>query len=714
MTRIKQIRKRDGRIVKFEKSKIGDAVLKALQATGEQDGVLSDKLADKVVEHLESQTAKNKIPNVEEIQDMVEHVLMAEGHSKVAKAYILYRQERAKIREAKALLGVTDDLKLSINAAKVLEKRYLKRDADGKVVETPSQMFRRVADNVAHADSLYGANKEETKKIAEEFYEMMANLEFLPNSPTLMNAGTPMQQLSACFVLPIEDSIPGIFETLKNTAMIQQTGGGTGFSFSRIRPRGSLIKSTGGIASGPMSFLKVFNSVTEAMKSGGRRRGANMGILRVDHPDIVEFIISKEKDESLASFNMSVAITDRFMKAVEEDKEYEIVDPQTKKVVNRLDARRVWDLIVTMAWKSGDPGIIFIDRINKTESNPTPKLGLIESTNPCGESPLLPYESCNLGSINLSKMIEEKDSKRDINWEKLKDRVWKAVHFLDNVIDANKYPLPQIEEITKNGNRKIGLGIMGFADMLIQLWIPYSSEEAVKLGDKIMKFIDEESKLASADITKKRGSFPNFKKSIWPDKGYAKLRNATTTTVAPTGTISIIAGCSSGIEPLFAVSYIRTILDQTELLEVNPIFEKIAKERGFYSEGLMRLVARQGSIQHLKEIPDDVKKIFVTAHDIGAEDHVKMQAAFQKHVDLGVSKTVNFPNEATVEDVEKVYVMAYKMGCKGITTYRDRSKSEQVLNIELVRRKIKPKPITSDQSQSANIEVEDSGKCEVC
>ena len=714
MTRIKQIRKRDGRIVKFEKSKIGDAVLKALQATGEQDGVLSDKLADKVVEHLESQTAKNKIPNVEEIQDMVEHVLMAEGHSKVAKAYILYRQERAKIREAKALLGVTDDLKLSINAAKVLEKRYLKRDADGKVVETPSQMFRRVADNVAHADSLYGANKEETKKIAEEFYEMMANLEFLPNSPTLMNAGTPMQQLSACFVLPIEDSIPGIFETLKNTAMIQQTGGGTGFSFSRIRPRGSLIKSTGGIASGPMSFLKVFNSVTEAMKSGGRRRGANMGILRVDHPDIVEFIISKEKDESLASFNMSVAITDRFMKAVEEDKEYEIVDPQTKKVVNRLDARRVWDLIVTMAWKSGDPGIIFIDRINKTESNPTPKLGLIESTNPCGESPLLPYESCNLGSINLSKMIEEKDSKRDINWEKLKDRVWKAVHFLDNVIDANKYPLPQIEEITKNGNRKIGLGIMGFADMLIQLWIPYSSEEAVKLGDKIMKFIDEESKLASADITKKRGSFPNFKKSIWPDKGYAKLRNATTTTVAPTGTISIIAGCSSGIEPLFAVSYIRTILDQTELLEVNPIFEKIAKERGFYSEGLMRLVARQGSIQHLKEIPDDVKKIFVTAHDIGAEDHVKMQAAFQKHVDLGVSKTVNFPNEATVEDVEKVYVMAYKMGCKGITTYRDRSKSEQVLNIELVRRKIKPKPVTSDQSQSANIEVEDSGKCEVC
>ena len=714
MTRIKQIRKRDGRIVKFEKSKIGDAVLKALQATGEQDGVLSDKLADKVVEHLESQTAKNKIPNVEEIQDMVEHVLMAEGHSKVAKAYILYRQERAKIREAKALLGVTDDLKLSINAAKVLEKRYLKRDADGKVVETPSQMFRRVADNVAHADSLYGANKEETKKIAEEFYEMMANLEFLPNSPTLMNAGTPMQQLSACFVLPIEDSIPGIFETLKNTAMIQQTGGGTGFSFSRIRPRGSLIKSTGGIASGPMSFLKVFNSVTEAMKSGGRRRGANMGILRVDHPDIVEFIISKEKDESLASFNMSVAITDRFMKAVEEDKEYEIVDPQTKKVVNRLDARRVWDLIVTMAWKSGDPGIIFIDRINKTESNPTPKLGLIESTNPCGESPLLPYESCNLGSINLSKMIEEKDSKRDINWEKLKDRVWKAVHFLDNVIDANKYPLPQIEEITKNGNRKIGLGIMGFADMLIQLWIPYSSEEAVKLGDKIMKFIDEESKLASADITKKRGSFPNFKKSIWLDKGYAKLRNATTTTVAPTGTISIIAGCSSGIEPLFAVSYIRTILDQTELLEVNPIFEKIAKERGFYSEGLMRLVARQGSIQHLKEIPDDVKKIFVTAHDIGAEDHVKMQAAFQKHVDLGVSKTVNFPNEATVEDVEKVYVMAYKMGCKGITTYRDRSKSEQVLNIELVRRKIKPKPVTSDQSQSANIEVEDSGKCEVC
>ncbi len=691
MTRIKQIRKRDGRIVKFEKSKVSEAILKTIEATGEQDGILSDKLADKVVEHLESQTPKNKIPSVEDIQDIVEHVLMSEGHAKLAKAYILYRRERAKIREAKALLGVTDDLKLSVNAVKVLEKRYLRRDENGKVIETPSQMFRRVADNIARADELYGVTKENVKRASDEFYEMMANLEFLPNSPTLMNAGTKVQQLASCFVLPVEDSLEKIFETLKNTALIQQTGGGTGFSFSRIRPRGDIVKSTGGTASGPMSFLKVFNIVTEAVKQGGRRRGANMGILRVDHPDIVEFVISKEKDESLANFNLSVAITDKFMKAVEEDKEYKIINPHTDKVVNKLDARRVWDLIVTMAWKSGDPGIIFIDRMNNSESNPTPKLGLIESTNPCGESPLLPYEACNLGSINLSKMLKVVEGKTEVDFEKLKDRVWKAVHFLDNVIDMNKYPLPQIEEMTKKGNRKVGLGVMGFADMLIHMLIPYNSEEAVKTADKIMKFINEESKAASSDLAKKRGSFANFKKSIWPKKGYKNLRNATITAIAPTGTISIIADCSSGIEPIFAVSYIRNILDQTELLETNPVFEKIAKEKGFYSDELMRLVARQGSIQHIKEIPDDVKKIFVTTHDIGAVDHVKVQSAFQKHIDLGVSKTVNFPNNATVEDVEKVYMLAYKMGCKGITIYRDRSKNEQVLNIELVRSKIKPK-----------------------
>ena len=713
MSRIKQLRKRDGRIVKFEKSKISEAINKAIQATGGQDGILADKLADRVVEHLESQTPKNKIPSVEEIQDMVEHVLMSEGHQSTAKHYILYRRERAKIREAKALLGVQDDLKLSINAAKVLEKRYLKRDENGKVVETPSQMFRRVADNIAKADELYGSSREDAKKVADDFYQMMASLEFLPNSPTLMNAGTQMQQLSSCFVLPVEDSIKGIFETLKNMAIIEQTGGGVGFSFSRIRPRGYLVKSTGGSASGPVSFLKVYNSVTEAVKLGGRRRGANMGILRVDHPDIVEFIIAKEKDESLANFNISVALTDKFMKAVEEDREYKLIDPATGNVVNKLDARRVWDLIITMAWKSGDPGIVFIDRINQTESNPTPKLGLIESTNPCGESPLLPYESCNLGSINLSKMLkEEKDDtdktgaqqpsgKKTIDWEKIKDRVWKGVHFLDNVVDMNKYLMPEIEQITKNGNRKIGLGCMGFADMLIQLWVPYNSEEAVKIAEKIMKFVDDESKLASTELAKKRGPFPNFRKSIWPKKGYKMLRNAVTTTIAPTGTISIIAGCSSSIEPIFAVSYIRNILDQTELLEINPIFEKVSKERGFYSDALMRVVARQGSIQHLKEIPEDVKKIFVTAHDIGAEDHVKIQAAFQKHLDLGVSKTVNFPNEATVEDVEKVYLMAYKMGCKGITTYRDRSKNEQVLNIELVRSKIKPK-------------MRKAQKCEAC
>ncbi len=1114
---ITQIRKRDGRLVRFEPEKIVAAVSKAIESVRPADEQLASSLATKAVEELEKKYVR-QIPNVEEIQDVVEHVLIESGHADIAKAYILYRQKRADIRQAKAALGVKDDLKLTVNAVKVLERRYLRKDEFGHIIETPSEMLRRVASNVALADKNYGAKKESIKSTEEIFYDMMSRLEFLPNclstcsrvateqglvklgdiktskkqdgininvvtdnglqtatdyfangpkkvwriktaygysivatpqhnfrvidknglyvwkqlqdikkddylalqkdflictqdpeltvhdytylrgrkrkplkypktltpelaeligysfadgyvkrikgtestlqlaiyendrdivehfketinmlfsivpritkiknkncllmdisnrnfiqflekngllkiakaknitvpdavfcssrntteafirgvfeadgtvgdrtielysisyefikniqllllglgivsklkskasgyrltihkdgngkrfaeqigfiskrkntrcrefltprhikdyiprqnkrllewykvkgvnyalykklarfvietkyaevisgsvlkqytqiypqltdcylynlsnlnqfydtiesieyleaetadlhvpqnntyiaegfvthnSPTLMNAGTDMQQLAACFVLPLEDSMISIFETLKNAAMIHKTGGGTGFSFSRLRPHGDPVHSTGGVASGPIAFLKVFNAATESVKQGGRRRGANMGILRVDHPDILEFIILKEKEEEMANFNLSVALTDKFMRALEQDKEYDLVNPRTGKIVNKLNARRVFNMIVAMAWKSGDPGVIFIDRMNKSESNPVPELGPVESTNPCGELPLYSYESCNLGSINLSKFVKRTDGKKEIDYEKLKAIVHNAVHFLDNVIDMNKYPLQQVEEVTK-ANRRIGLGVMGFADMLVSMGVPYNNEEALKLAEKIMKFIDTESKTASQNLAKERGSFQNFKKSIWKNE-YKMLRNATTTAIAPTGSISMIAGCSSGIEPLFAVSFIRTVMDKTELVEVNPAFEEISKQHNFYSENLMRLVARAGTIQHIKEIHDSVKKIFVTAHDISSEDHVKMQAVFQKYVDNGVSKTVNCAFDATEEDIENIYLLCYKLGCKGITIYRDRSKSEQVINIELPKGKIK-------------------------
>jgi len=671
---ITQIRKRDGRLVKFEKNKIADAIFKAAQSVGGKDRKVAEELADKVVEILEKNADKVPIPSVEEVQDVVEKVLIENGRAKTAKAYILYRQKRKELREAKALLGVKDDIKLTFNAVKVLKKRYLQKDENGEVIETPSEMFRRVADNIALADKNYGASDEEVKKTADEFYDMMSKLQFIPNSPTLMNAGTPIQQLSACFVLLVEDSMESIFEAVKNAALIHQSGGGTGFSFSRLRPKGDIVKSTGGIASGPISFMKVFNAATGVIKQGGRRRGANMGILRVDHPDILEFIIAKEKETELNNFNISVAVTDKFMQAVKNNEDYDLINPRTRKAVNKLNAKKVFDLIVTMAWKNGEPGVIFIDTINK--HNPTPALGEIESTNPCGEVPLLPYESCNLGSINVSKFVI--DGK--IDWDSMRSVVRRATHFLDNVIDMNKYPIPEIEEMTKK-NRKIGLGVMGFADFLISLGIPYNSDKAVEMAEKIMNFVNEESKKMSEELAEKRGSFEGFEKSIWAGK-YKCLRNATTTTIAPTGSISIIAGCSSGIEPLFAISYIRNVMDRTELIEVNPLFEKIAKECGFYSESLMKLVAKKGTIQHIDEIPEDIKKIFVTAHDIKPGDHVKIQAAFQKYTDNAVSKTVNFPHDATTEDVEKVYLLAYELGCKGITVYRDRSRSEQVLSID--------------------------------
>ncbi|MCD6464780.1 vitamin B12-dependent ribonucleotide reductase [Candidatus Bathyarchaeota archaeon] len=665
------IRKRDGRLVPFDPNRIKNAIHKAILAVKSEDGELAAKLSAQVVA-IVKEKFKNKIPSVEDVQNIVEQVLIKNGYDSIAKAYILYRHKRAKLREKKKLLGVTDDLKLSLNAISVLERRYLLKDETGRVIETPSQMFRRVAKAIAAPDIIYdkSANLE---KIEEGFYRVMTNLEFLPNSPTLMNAGTDIGQLSACFVLPVGDSIEEIFNALKYMALIHKSGGGTGFSFSKLRPRGDVVKSTMGVASGPVSFMKIFDVATDVIKQGGRRRGANMGILRVDHPDIIEFITAKEKEGVLTNFNISVAVTDEFMNAVENDKYYSLINPRNGNVVRRLKARDVFDLIATAAWKTGDPGLIFLDEINR--KNPTPHVGMIEATNPCGEVPLLPYESCNLGSINLSKMVKD----GEIDWDKLRQTVRIAVHFLDNVIDANKYPIPQIERATK-ANRKIGLGVMGFAEMLIKLGIPYDSEEAVATAEKVMSFISKEARKKSVELGEERGSFPNFLGSIWEKMGYKAMRNATVTSIAPTGTISIIAGTSSGIEPLFAVAFIRNVMG-TQLFEINPVFEQIARERGFYSMDLIAKIAKTGSVQGLSEVPPDVKRLFVTALEIAPEWHVKIQAAFQKYTDNAVAKTVNLPYHATVDDVRRVFMMAWKLKCKGITVYRYGSKAEQVLTI---------------------------------
>lgn len=570
---------------------------------------------------------------------------------------------------------VRSELSLSLNARTVLERRYLKKDPDGKVIETPEEMFRRVARHIAAAENAYGG-ADDALKMEELFYRMMTRFVFLPNSPTLMNAGRRLGQLAACFVLPVEDSLEGIFAALRNAALIHKSGGGTGFSFSRLRPRDSRVGSTGGVASGPVSFMKIFNTATEQVKQGGTRRGANMAILRVDHPDVLDFIDCKKHNSNLNNFNISVGVTDAFMEAVQEGTTYTLTNPQDNSKAGELNAADVYQRLIERAWENGDPGIVFLDRIN--DENPTPALGSIESTNPCGEQPLLPFEACNLGSINLARFAIDTPSGPSLDFEGLKETIWLAVRFLDNTIDQSRYPLAEITRLVQ-ANRKIGLGVMGFADLLFQLQIPYNSEEALGFAEKLMAFINEEAHAASRHLAEVRGVFPNYENSVFRHREGCRYRNATVTTIAPTGTLSIIAGCSSGIEPLFALSFIRNVMDNDQLLEVNPCFEQTARQRGFYSDELMGKVARKGTIAGIAEIPEEVRRIFVTAHDVSPEWHVRMQAAFQKFTDNAVSKTVNLPRDATVKDVLHVYNLAHQLGCKGITIYRDGSKENQVL-----------------------------------
>jgi len=671
---VTKIRKRDGRIVDFEAARIKDAVHKAFIAVELGNGEKAEATTEEVVKLLEKRF-ENKIPSVEDAQDLVIEVLKKNGYQRVADEYEDFRKKKQLIRKLRQNLGIGEP-KLTVNALEVLSRRYLLKDINENTVETPAQLFTRIAKAIARVDEQYGGDPRESEKV---FYEMMARLEFLPNSPTLFNAGTELGQLSACFVLPVEDSLESIFTAVKNLAIIEKTGGGVGFDFSHLRPKGDVVSSTKGVASGPVSFMRVFDTATEVIKAGGKRRGAMMAILRIDHPDVVEFITSKQTPGFLTNFNISVAITDQFVEALEKDEEYWLINPRNEERAKKLRGRGVWELVAHSAWATGDPGVVFIDEINR--HNPTPAVGKMESTNPCGEQPLLPFESCNLGSINLSRMV----AADKIDWDKLKAMVRNAVHFLDNVVSANRYPLEETKSITL-ANRKIGLGVMGFADMLIELGVPYDSDEALALAEQVMKFIQEEAHAKCEEIAEKRGSFPNFEKSIWKGK-YKAFRNATVTTIAPTGTISIIAGCSSGIEPIFAISFIRNVMGGTRLFETNPLFEAVAKERGFYGTELLEEIAKTGSVQKIAGVPDDVKRIFVTALDIAPEWHVRMQAAFQKHTDNAVSKTVNLPFDATVEDVRKVYELALKLKCKGVTVFRYGSKPEQVLYIGEVKAK---------------------------
>jgi len=689
-------RARGRQVNQLSRTQIARATFQAAESMGISDRHRIERLTRQVIERLEekhttitqgntgpaqpfpgmedlmprSYRQQRHLTSKTEILELVKEFLDAEEPTQPEEVTPKMKVARRTGTEDQAVSG----LELTENALRVLQKRYLQKDREGEVIEEPEELFHRVAQAIAEAEKGYGSAVEAWEA---EFYRVITGLEFLPNSPTLMNAGRELGQLSACFVLPVEDSMESIFDAVKNTALIHKSGGGTGFSFSRLRPETDHVGSTGGVASGPVSFIRAFDTATDVIKQGGMRRGANMAILSVDHPDIMRFISAKDDLTEFNNFNFSVAVTDKFMDAVKAGGDYGLVNPRTGAVERTQNARETFEIIVANAWKTGDPGVVFIDRIN--DGNPTPQLGRIESTNPCGEQPLLPYESCNLGSINLARMLHTVDGRTEIDYPKLAETVKTAVRFLDDVIDVNRFPIPEIAEMTRT-SRKIGLGVMGFADMLMKLALPYNSEEALQAARDVMRFISAEADKASAELAGERGVFPAFEGSVYDTPDGQKMRNASRTTIAPTGTLSIIAGCSSGIEPLFALSYVRNILDGARMVEVNPCFEEAARSGGFYSEELMERLATGTSLYDIEDVPDDAKRLFVTAHDISPEWHVRMQAAFQECTDNAVSKTVNFPREATREDIANVYRMAYDQGLKGITIYRDGSRENQPMS----------------------------------
>jgi len=663
---LERVRKRDGGVVPFDRERITAAVLRAASEAGRPDRTLAERISVGVVERL---SAGAPVPTVEEIQDAVERALMDAGLDDVARRYVLYRRRRAELRSAKRMLGVRDELKLSLNAVAVLAERYLRRDEQGAVAESSGEMMDRVAQHVAQAEERYVPGSSE--RLRGEFACTLRALEFLPNSPTLMNASTEMGLLSGCFVLPVEDSLDSIFDALKQMALIHQAGGGTGFAFSHLRPQGDVVRTTHGTASGPLSFMRIFDVATDVVKQGGRRRGANMAVLNVSHPDVEEFVQAKVRARALKNFNLSVAVSDEFMRAVEAHARYGLVNPRTGEQVRELSARELFDRIAAAAWRAGDPGLLFIDRVN--EANPVRALGRIEATNPCGEVPLLPYESCNLGSVNLARMLSD----GQLDWDRLRTVVRLAVRFLDDVIDVNRYPTPEVERASRQ-TRKIGLGVMGLAELLALVGIPYDSDQAVELGGRIARTIHEEAQHASEQLARERGPFPAWEHSELASRGERERRNAQLVSIAPTGTISIVAGTTAGIEPMFAISYVRNVLGR-RLTEANPTFERLARERGFYSDELMAEIATSGGVREHPAVPEDVRRAFVTALEIAPEWHLRMQAAFQRHSDAAVSKTVNLPQTATVEDVREIYLQAWRLEVKGITIYRYGSKPQQVL-----------------------------------
>ncbi|NMC35888.1 adenosylcobalamin-dependent ribonucleoside-diphosphate reductase [Candidatus Beckwithbacteria bacterium] len=711
MSKIRYIIKRDGRKVNFDPKKITRAITKAF--TGSREIKSSKKIADEaqrltpIAVDLFTKLVNGNEPTVETMQDVVEQVLMAAGHYKTAKAYILYRAEHAEEREAKSVIGVEDDIGMSLNQLKVLERRYLRHDEEGKVVETPKQLFRRVAKAIAANEK-----DDKQKEYEQKFFEIISQFEFLPAGGYFRGAGNK-GLLANCFVLPVEDDMEAIFDAVKWMSLVHQKGGGTGFNFSKLRPAGDYVISSGGYSTGPISFMKVFDAATRQVMQGGFKQGANMGILNVDHPDIFDFITCKTEESEINNFNISVGVSDAFMTAVDKDKDFDLVNPRTGEVVQTVSARALFSQIVTLAWRTGDPGVVFLDTINK--HNPLlDTLGPMIATNPCGEQPLHPFDVCNLGSINLSKFVKQNTSQLSVDWQHLEEVVRLAVRFLDNGVDISIYPIPQIEAMAK-ANRRIGLGVMGWADMLYQLEIAYNSQEAYDLAAKIAKFIYSVSHHASELLAKEKGNFPNYPGSSYDQRGIAQ-RNVAITTIAPTGTISMVAECSSGIEPTFALSFVKNVVDDQGLIYVNPYFEKVLEEKITDEEqrqDIIDEVAKSGSCQDIDTLPKKLREIFVTAHDLSWEDHVAMQAAWQSWTDNAVSKTINFPHDAPLEDVEQAYLKAWKLGCKGITIYRDGSKSVQVLQTKKSKKVKKAKePIIQSKVKIKSLRqrIKENGK----